>query len=144
MSSRWCTTPDREGTVLTAQIAVIYHPDADRDRARLQPRERAALANAVEKLAAMGDQLPYPHSSAVQGTSLRELRPRGGRSTFRALYRRVGDQMVIGAIAPEAMQNPRGFQRAVALAVARIAALHGEETDGNTNEPGPHRGRGPG
>jgi hypothetical protein len=50
--------------------------------------EKAALINAEAKLAALGPGLPYPHSSAVQGADrLRELRPRGGRSPWRALYR---------------------------------------------------------
>ena len=58
---------------------------------RLPKDEQAALDHAVEKLAALGPRLPYPHQSAVQGQrGLRELRPRGGRSPWRALYERRG------------------------------------------------------
>jgi hypothetical protein len=93
----------------------------------LPPREIDAMRNALRKLAAVGERLGYPDSSAVQSASatLRELRPRGGRSAFRAFYRRIGDSMVIAAIGSEAKSDPRGFERAVRLAVARLAA---EET----------------
>ncbi|MBU6244347.1 MAG: type II toxin-antitoxin system RelE/ParE family toxin [Actinomycetales bacterium] len=65
--------------------------------------ERNPLLHAVEKLEAFGPQLGFPHSSAVQGFSgLRELRPRAGRSPWRALYQRVEDVFVIAAIGPEA------------------------------------------
>jgi hypothetical protein len=53
--------------------------------------EQLALDHAVGKLAAVGPALPYPHQSAVKvGQGLRELRPRGGRSRWRALYDRRG------------------------------------------------------
>jgi hypothetical protein len=69
-----------------------YLAAAVAERAALVPREKAALINAEAKLAALGPGLPYPHSSAVQGADrLRELRPRGGRSPWRALYRQIGE-----------------------------------------------------
>jgi hypothetical protein len=81
----------------------------------------AALDHAVEKLAMLGPQLPYPHQSAVHGhRGLRELRPRGGRSRWRALYERRGGAFVIAAIAPEAQVDPRGFDRAARLARRRL------------------------
>lgn len=84
----------------------------------------SALINAEAKLAAFGPTLPYPHSSAVQGADrLRELRPRGGRSRWRALYRQVGAQFVIAAIAPEAQIDPRRFTAACRHAEARLAEL---------------------
>lgn len=54
----------------------------------LPQRERAALRGALEKLAALGEELGYPHTSAVQGAgeTLRELRPRQGDSPVRAFY----------------------------------------------------------
>lgn len=88
----------------------------------LVPREKAALINAEAKLATFGLQLPYPHSSAVAGADrLRELRPRGGRSPWRALYRQVADEIVIAAIAPEAKSDPSGFQKACRAAEVRLA-----------------------
>jgi hypothetical protein len=93
------------------------------------------VLHAVEKLIALGDQLPYPHSSGVHGTKLRELRPRGGRSPWRAFYRRVGNQMIIGAIGPEAEVDPAEFRKAVAKAEARIASVEEQENmndDDNT------------
>jgi hypothetical protein len=68
--------------------------------------------------------LDYPHTSAVQGAlGLRELRPRAGRSPWRALYRQVGDHFVVAAVAPEAQQNPRGFRRACRAAERRLSKL---------------------
>lgn len=80
------------------------------------------MERAVEKLTVFGPYLTYPHQSAVRGagTGLRELRPRAGRSPWRALYRRIGDVFVIAAIAPEAQADRRGFDRAAAAAEARL------------------------
>lgn len=87
----------------------------------LEGTEREAMENAVKKLQALGPRLGYPHSSAVRGAeSLRELRPRAGRSPWRAFYRRIGEAFVIGAIGPEAAVDRRGFDRAVTLAGARL------------------------
>ena len=96
--------------------------EADAERQALPGAERVALANAIEKLNALGDQLAYPHSSSVRGAQgLRELRPRGGRCPWGAFYRRVGLAMVIAAIGPEAQADPRGFDRAVAAAGQRLS-----------------------
>ena len=82
---------------------VVYLPEAESERLVLPKVERNALIHAVEKLEAFGPQLGYPHTSAVQGfTGLRELRPRAGRSPWRAL---------------------RGFARAARQAVARLAEI---------------------
>lgn len=78
------------------------------------------MANVVAKLLAVGPQLGFPHQSAVRGTNLRELRPRAGRSPWRALYRRDREEFVIGAIAPEAMVDNHGFDRAVATCLRRL------------------------
>lgn len=65
---------------------VLYVPEAEVERDALVSGEKAALINADRKLAALGPNPPYPHSSAVRGADrLRELRPRGGRSSWRAL-----------------------------------------------------------
>ena len=84
---------------------------------------------AIEKLQILGDRLPAPHSSAVKGASatLRERRPRAGRSPWRAFYRRIGDLLVIGAIGPEADVNPPAFRRAVTAAIDRLATVEAED-----------------
>lgn len=109
-------------------MEVVYCPEAEQELAALPPGERVAILAAVEKLTLLGDRLPAPHSSAVKGASatLRELRPRGGRSRWRAFYRRIGDTMVIGAIGPEAKVNPAGFRRSVFAALDRLAAYDAE------------------
>jgi hypothetical protein len=82
------------------------------------------MRNAIGKLEDGGDEMPFPHSSSVRGAvNLRELRPRAGRSPWRAFYRRVGDEVVIGAFGSEAQADPRGFARAVRAATERLDAV---------------------
>ena len=107
---------------------VVYHPEAEQERALLPTAERVALQRAVEKLSIFGPTLPYPHQSAVRGTGgLRELRPRAGRSPWRGLYSRIGDVLVIAAIAPEAQVDRRGFDRAIVAAEARLQAMEARQ-----------------
>ena len=103
---------------------VTYLPGSEQEREALPARERQALYNATVKLQAIGSALGYPHTSAVQGASgLRELRPRAGRSPWRALYRPIGQRFVIAAIAPEAQHDPAGFARACAAATRRLSEV---------------------
>ena len=82
------------------------------------------MDHAVEKLQALGAQLPFPHASRVRGAAtLFELRPRAGRSKWRAFYRQVGAAMVIAAIGPEATVDAR----AVKVAQQRLNDLEGVE-----------------
>jgi len=105
-----------------------YLAEAIAERDALVPKEKAALINADAKLEALGPRLPYPHSSAVAGADrLRELRPRGGRSPWRALYRQVGDEFVVAAIAPEAEVDPPEFAAACRRAEARLTKLEGQK-----------------
>jgi hypothetical protein len=103
---------------------VAYLPEAEHERSALPKNERAALINADAKLGAYGPRLGYPHTSAVRGPGrLRELRPRAGRSVWRALYRQVGEVFVVAAVGPEAQVDPRGFDRTVRLALERLAKV---------------------
>jgi hypothetical protein len=103
---------------------VVYHPEAEMEYHALSTADRNAVDNAVRKLEMYGPTLPYPHQSAVKSSeSIRELRPRGGRSRVRPLYRRFTDTFVIGAVAPEAQVNPRLFDRAVRSATTRFAEI---------------------
>ncbi|MDA8286546.1 MAG: type II toxin-antitoxin system RelE/ParE family toxin [Actinomycetota bacterium] len=105
-----------------------YLAEAVEEREALVPKERAALINAEIKLAVFGPNLPFPHSSVVQGADrLRELRPRGGRSPWRALYRRIGGEFVIAAVGPEAQVDPRGLGAACRRAEARLAEMESEQ-----------------
>jgi hypothetical protein len=105
---------------------VLYLPEAEEERRRLPAVEKAALINADRKQA-LGRQLPYPHSSAVKGADrLRELRPRGGRSPWRGLYRQVGDVFVIAAVAPEAQVDKRKFDAACRAAERRLSQIEEE------------------
>jgi phage-related protein len=105
-------------------VDVRWHPVARDELRNLPQDERAALLNAEEKLVAEGLRLGYPHTSAVrQSSGLRELRPRRGRSPWRALYRRIADSLVIGAIVPEAQTDPRGFARGVTNAEQRLSEI---------------------
>jgi len=103
---------------------VVFHPAAEKELGGLSAVDRVAVLHAVEKLAAVGPALPYPHQSDVRGgAGLRELRPRAGRSRMRALYGRVDDTFVVVAVGPEAQVDHRGFERAVRAGVQRLAEV---------------------
>ena len=103
-----------------------YLQEAVEERKRLPTQEMNAMDRAVDKLEAFGPQLPYPHQSDLRGVAdLRELRPRAGRSPWRAFYRRVGNAFIIAAIGPEAQANPQGFRRAIRAALRRLDAYEG-------------------
>jgi hypothetical protein len=112
-------------------MKVIYLPEADRELQALEnkaPREIVAIDTAVHKLQELGLSLRYPHCSHVQEVAnLWELRPRAGKSAWRAFYRRIGAEMVIGAIGPDAKVDRTGFRWTVAQAVARLDAYALEE-----------------
>jgi len=106
---------------------VRYHDEAEQERNALQATERVALEHATDKLATFGPQLPFPHQSRVQSAKdMRELRPRAGRSAWRALYRRLGNVFVIAAVGPEAQSDPRGFKRAVTSALRRLQEVESD------------------
>lgn len=107
---------------------VRWHPLADVERDASWPApERVAIMHATEKLEAEGMRLGHPHSSALQGEQgrgLRELRPRGGRSRWRPIYRQVTpDTFIILAVGPEAQIDRPGFDAAVARAQRRLAQI---------------------
>jgi hypothetical protein len=108
---------------------VVYHPDAEAERSKLPIKERTAIAHVVEKLEALGPDLPFPHQSAVRGGKggIRELRPRGGRSPWRPLYRRIDEVFVVLAVGPEAENDRRGFDKAVSAAEERLIEVLREE-----------------
>ncbi|MHB1537778.1 MAG: hypothetical protein ACYCUM_06390 [Solirubrobacteraceae bacterium] len=107
---------------------VLWHPAADAERAAISAAgERAAIQHAREKLEAIGPRLSTPHSSAIKGedgSGLRELRPRTGRSRWRPIYRQIGPGVfVILAVAPEAAIEKRGFEGKVRDARRRFEGL---------------------
>lgn len=109
--------------MIVLEVEVL--PEAEAELETLPDGERMAMLNALEKLQVLGLVLGAPHSSQVKGTSLRELRPRQGRSPWRAFYKRVGELLVIGAIGPEALHNRQGFSRAITAAEKRINEFEG-------------------
>jgi hypothetical protein len=105
-------------------VEVEYHTESERELNALPAEEKIAMVHAVEKLRHFGDRLPFPHSSMVKGaTKLRELRPRAGRSRWRAFYRRVGNIIIIAAIGPEASVDRQRFRRAMTAAQQRFDEL---------------------
>ena len=110
--------------------SVVFHPEAQAELSALVAREQAAALHAVEKLKALGSQLPFPHQSHVEGgEGVRELRPRAGRSRWRLFYGQIGEVFVIAAVGPEAQVDRRGFDRAVADATARLAEIESDEEE---------------
>jgi|SRR6266852_3032626 len=113
---------------MVARVWIVrYMPEAEDELGALPEPERAAMINADKKLRALGPQLGAPHTSAVLGIeeTLRELRPRAGRSPWRGLYRRVGQEFLIAAIGPDAEVDRRGFDRAVRQALDRLEKVEG-------------------
>jgi hypothetical protein len=87
-----------------------------------------AVAHARDKLVALGERLPFPHQSAVQGSPpLRELRPQAGRCRWRAIYAQIGAGFVILAVGPEAQVDIQGFKRAVREAAGRLGEIERAE-----------------
>ena len=101
-------------------MEVELHPLAVEELKRLPAQEQAAMLSAIAKLEAIGPTLGFPHTSQVQDANLRELRPRAGRSPWRAFYRQFGQVLRIGAIGPEAAVRPRLFRAAVKRAAERL------------------------
>jgi hypothetical protein len=86
-----------------------------------------AIAHVIEKLEVDGPALQSPHQRGVmgeEGSGLRELRPRRGRSRWRPLYRRADKTLfAILAVGPEVEINRAGYVKAVRLAKQRLKRL---------------------
>ena len=86
-------------------------PDAEEELEAPPMTEEVALRTVMEKLEALGSRLPFPHQSAVRGASVRELRPRSGRSPWRAFYRRTGAWGLFRRVdRPRGHCQPEGLQ----------------------------------
>ena len=105
-------------------MEVRVHREVWEEFARLPEADARAVRHALAKLELLGIGLGFPHSSAVRGADrLRELRPKGGRCRWRALYRQIGQVMWVGAIGPEAAVDRLGFARAIKQAEERLKGL---------------------
>ena len=106
---------------------VVWHPGAETERDSIvDQREVVGISHAIEKLEALGHNLRFPHCRAVRGSDsgLWELRPRGGKSRWRPIYRRAEETtFVVLAIGPEAGIDRPAFDRAVQEAATRFADL---------------------
>lgn len=89
--------------------------------------ERVAIAHVIEKLEVDGPALRSPHQSGVmgeEGSGLRELRPRRGRSRWRPIYRRMAEELfAVLAVGPEAEIDKAGYAKAVRVAKQRLKRL---------------------
>ncbi len=109
-----------------AAMDVRFHHAARPEFNAMPTAEQVAMRRVLELLRQEGDQLGAPYSSNVEGADrLRELRPRAGRSPWRAFYRRIGERMRVGAFGPEALSNPPGFRRAMRAAEERLNRIEG-------------------
>jgi len=107
---------------------VAWHPKAlDEKNAIEDVAERVAIVHVIEKLQVDGPALRSPHQSAVmgeEGSGLRELRPRRGRSRWRPIYRRMEEGLfAVFAVGPEAEIDKAGYAKAVRLARQRLKRL---------------------
>ena len=111
-----------------ARWDVAWHLKAlDEKNAIEDVAERVAVAHVIEKLEVDGPALRSPHQSAVMGEDgsvLRELRPRRGRSRWRPIYRRMEERLfAVLAVGPEAEIDKAGYAKAVRLARQRLKRL---------------------
>lgn len=114
---------------------VRWHPQAIVEKNAIENvRERVAIAHAIEKLKVDGPALAHPHQSTVlgeEGSGLRELRPRRGRSRSRPIYSRLeGKVFAVLAVGPEAEIDKAGFERAVRAARLRLTRLRKARVEG--------------
>lgn len=111
---------------------VKWHPAAQEEKRSIaEAKERVAIAHVIEKLQVSGPALRSPHQSAVmgeEGSGLRELRPRRGRSRWRPIYRRMDERLfAILSVGPEAEIDKPGYDRAVRTAKQRLGKLGKEK-----------------
>jgi hypothetical protein len=111
-----------------ARWEVAWHPKAlDEKNAIEDVAERVAIAHVIEKLEVDGPALRSPHQSAVMGedgSGLRELRPRRGRSRWRPIYRRMEERLfAVLAVGSEAEVDKAGYAKTVRLAKQRLKRL---------------------
>jgi hypothetical protein len=111
-----------------AHWEVAWHPKAlDEKNAIEDVAERVAIAHVIEKLEVDGPALRSPHQSGVmgeEGSGLRELRPRRGRSRWRPIYRRIEEVLfAVLAVGPEAEIDKVGYAKTVRLAKQRLKRL---------------------
>lgn len=118
------TAPARSRATAAAKSStwsVVYHSEALVEYEAIKDRRtRKAILTIAYFLRELGPRLTEPHSKSVQGASkLRELRPGGGKVLYRPLYAQIEGRFVVLAIAPEAVEDQRGFNAAVARARKR-------------------------
>jgi hypothetical protein len=107
---------------------VAWHPKAlDEKNVIEDVAERVAIAHVIEKLEVDGPALRSPHQSGVmgeEGSGLRELRPRRGKSRWRPIYRRMEEELfAVLAVGPEAEIDRAGYAKAIRLAKQRLKRL---------------------
>ena len=112
-----------------ADHMVIYDAPAAQELAVAvkSKEEKKAIFNAVDKLEARGEQLVPPHMKPLGGeeaAGLRELRPRQGRSDWRAIYARIGEKAYVIL----ALGRHDEFEKLVARAQARARQYKGWQT----------------
>ena len=92
------------------------------------------MARALLKLDGGVTGLPQPHAKKLRGyPGLWELRPQQGSNPWRAFYRRVGMEWVIGSVGPDAKVDLPGFNRSCSAALARIDAYERDQRRLETN-----------
>lgn len=119
MSSK---TPRRQAANTTGGCCVVYyHPLAERELKKVtDERERYAIFTVVDKLHRIGSRIAEPHAKPIQGTTdLQELRPRSGRSVWRLLFAKIGDEFAILAVTRTAKVRRHEFLAAVQRARRR-------------------------
>jgi hypothetical protein len=97
---------------------VVTTAEFDTWVAGLAAAEQATVVNVVTKLQVLGVALGFPHSSAVEGAteSLRELRPKGGRSPLRVFYAFDPRRQAVLLIGGDKSGDPKFYRRMIPIA----------------------------
>jgi hypothetical protein len=92
----------------------------------LPARHQAKVRQVIERLELFGPRLGFPDSSAVKGTSLRELRTRFAGQQYRVLYVQDGATFVL--FVGFHKTSDRDLDRAVREAEKHLADYRSEQT----------------
>ena len=99
----------------------------------LQPRDQGDVQHVIKLLELMGIQLPFPHSSALNGAryGLRELRPRRGESPLRIIYAFDPHREAVILLGGDKGADKRFYDRVIPVAEALFEEYRGHLEDSN-------------
>ncbi len=123
-------------TLYSVGVEIFGTDEFERWYLGLDEAEQETVDAVVEKLAVAGGTLPYPHSSAVEGTRepIRELRPKRGASPLRVFYAFDPHRDAVLLLGGDNSDDARFYERMVPK-VERIWAEYLAERTAEARDP---------